>query len=468
MKNQININALFHKAGNLPVESSFGETKELFLSTVGKINVKVEKKKSQILTPKNGLVMIAIVSTLLVSILLIPSENSEKPQSQDNLIEKEESKVKEPANSSKKEEVKFSPKTHLGEMIAPVIEYVEEIDSIVKDLVFYADPRLDLMTPPDLEYELEIPSYPQPYTFPVLTDEQKSANSKRKKKMLKALVKKDKKSYAYVPSGSFTTHGKVVSVQSFHMQTAEVSNIEYKTFLFDLLIHDRKDEFLLAKPDQAMWTKTFGDSLKPMQDQYFSHEAYNDYPVVNVSRIGAEMYCIWLTVEARKFDKGKYSAYINDVRIPVRPEWELAASGSGEQMPFPWGGPLAQNMKGCFLANFDVANYKPQMDTVTCEGMDTTKVAFMDGAQFPARTKTYNPNTYGLYNMSGNVAEMVYGHVESSVGIRVNKDSGTAGGGWMSSFEEIKIDGKDGHSGLTEAHPNVGFRVVMTYLKTMK
>ena len=28
-----------------------------------------------------------------------------------------------------------------------------------------------------------------------------------------------------------------------------------------------------------------------------------------------------------------------DLSLPVRAEWELAASGSGEFLPFPWGGP---------------------------------------------------------------------------------------------------------------------------------
>ena len=74
MKEQLNINALFQKAASAPATSSFGETKELFLSTVGVTKVSFESNKTQVLTLKNGLIMLAIVSTIIASVLLIPSK----------------------------------------------------------------------------------------------------------------------------------------------------------------------------------------------------------------------------------------------------------------------------------------------------------------------------------------------------------------------------------------------------------
>jgi formylglycine-generating enzyme required for sulfatase activity len=306
--------------------------------------------------------------------------------------------------------------------------------------------------------------YEETYQFPKLTEEDIAANNKRKEKMLKNLAKLDKKEYVYIPSGTFDYHGSQTSVQSFYMQTAEVSNIEYKTFLFDLLINGRKEEFLKAKPEQDLWIKFFGDSLASMTNTYFSEEAFYDYPVVNISREGAELYCVWLTVEVRKYQGGKNTSNFNDIRIPLRSEWELAASESGKNMPFPWGGPYLRNANGCFLANFDTQ----QFNGLNAPASDTSTVACMDGALLTARTKTYNPNGYGIYNLSGNVAEMVYENYVSENGRLSKIGPGTAGGGWMSVEEELKINGTDQHEGEINAHPNIGFRVVMTYLNSGK
>ena len=123
----------------------------------------------------------------------------------------------------------------------------------------------------------------------------------------------------------------------------------------------------------------------------------------------------------------------------------MAASIEGKKDPYPWEGKFLRNSKGCYLANF-----KP-----------TDSTYFDDGAFFTAKVNSYNANDFGLFNMSGNVAEMVYDDYPS-------KNSGTAGGGWMSNAEEIKILGPDPYQGLTEAHPNVGFRVVMTAFESVK
>jgi hypothetical protein len=279
------------------------------------------------------------------------------------------------------------------------------------------------------------------YIFPKLTDEEIAANHKQKKQMLKALEKFDRKVYTFLVSGSFNFNGKMTSVQAYLIQKTEVSNLEYRTFLFDLLIQNRKDEFLKAKPDQAMWTKLLGEFNKPMEELYFSHPAYNNYPVVNVSREGAELYCKWLSKEIYKFVDDKKKDQFNDIRIPSRAEWVMAASVEGKKGPYPWDGEFVRNSEGCYLAN-----HKP-----------TDSTFFDDGGFHTVKVTSYLANDFGLYNMSGNVAEMVYDDYPL-------KNPGTAGGGWMNSAEEIKILGPDPHKGLTEAHPNVGFRVVMTYM----
>lgn len=296
----------------------------------------------------------------------------------------------------------------------------------------------------------------EPYVFPQLTEEEIKANNKQKTKMIKffsyktkktqVLYNLDNKKYAFIPMGSYIDaendgekliNEKEVSIQAFYMQKTEVSNLEYRTFLFDLLIQNRKDDFLKAKPDQQQWANPNSYS-QVMVEYYFSHPAYNDYPVNNISRKGAEMYCKWLTEEVNKLYGYKM---VNEVRLPTVYEWKFAASSGGKYFPYPWGGPYARNSNGYFMANF-----YPKKDSLG-----------IDDAEITAPVVSYNPTDFGLYCMSGNVAEMVIYPKENNL-------AGTKGGSWTSIGYDIQINSSDKFKGITTPNVNIGFRPVITYL----
>lgn len=443
MSKQLNINQLFQKAKTQPVGVSFETTKHQFLkdlSAGGK--TPPTDGKSTFFTLKNLIIMISSVCAISLAVVLFSPAN--KPKEKENKVLP--TKVEKTLTPKKVEfliEEKESPSTKSFEWPELTPKSIKTIQSfrpkeLVKSIVINDNRKTFSPTIYD-DYKY----------YPKLTPEEIQANHKQKRKMVKALAKFDKKSYAYIPSGSFDYKDKKVSVQAFYMQINEVTNLEYRTFLFDLLIQGKKAEFDIAKPAQENWTLLLNGDMKSMEEQYFSHEAFNDYPVVNVSREGAEMYCVWLTkaVNATMNENEK----INDVRIPSRLEWYKSASYEGKKLPFPWGGPNSTNETGCYLANF---NPKP-----TDNNMSKEVALAQDGAMFTAKTATYNPNNYGLYNMSGNVAEMVYNKDNSK------EEAGTAGGSWLSSEEEIKINGPDPYDGISGGHPGIGFRVVVTYLK---
>ncbi|MFT6333921.1 MAG: sulfatase modifying factor 1 [Saprospiraceae bacterium] len=142
-------------------------------------------------------------------------------------------------------------------------------------------------------------------------------------------------------------------------------------------------------PDTLVWIRDFGYSYnEPMTRNYFSHPAFDDYPVVGVDWKQAKAFCHWRTKLWNTY-KGLDEPTSEEFRLPTEIEWEHAARGGHELAPYPWGGYYVRNAKGCLLANFKPGrgNY-PE-----------------DGGQYTVKADAYFPNDYGLYCMAGNVAE---------------------------------------------------------------
>ena len=143
-------------------------------------------------------------------------------------------------------------------------------------------------------------------------------------------------------------------------------------------------------PDTLCWVRDFTYSFHdPMAENYFWHTAYDNYPVVGVTWCQAKAFSVWRTQLFHSWLLASGDLYVNDFRLPSEMEWERAARGDLELSQYPWGGPYIRNANGCFLANF-----KPMRGRY-----------FEDGGFHTVKVYSYNPNTYGLYCMAGNVAE---------------------------------------------------------------
>jgi gliding motility-associated lipoprotein GldK len=156
----------------------------------------------------------------------------------------------------------------------------------------------------------------------------------------------------------------------------------------ELISDGKKIEHIF--PDTLCWTHDYAYSFNdPFTKNYFFHPAFDDYPVVGVNWKQANAFSNWRTKMMNSFLRKIKQPTLPDFRLPTESEWEYASRGGLDASPYPWGGPYTRNIQGCFLANF-----KPLRGNYVA-----------DGGLKTIKTASYNPNGYGLYDMSGNVAE---------------------------------------------------------------
>jgi len=236
---------------------------------------------------------------------------------------------------------------------------------------------------------------------------------------------------------------------SLYVCKYEVSNLEYRNFLGSLKAIDP----VLAekyKVDSTKWQVgiRYGE---PMVNYYHLHPAYNNYPVVCISYEAALAYCDWLTglyhADAkRKFNSVKFF-------LPSDETWTTVAGGGNKNKMYPWGNYYLRNRTGQFLCNFK--RLGDQSITYNKESKQyevVVEFGAMPGGLNESGLTTAAVNSfeavapYGIYNMSGNVAEMV------------NEKGIAKGGSYNSPGYDVRIQSKMNYS---DASPEVGFRVFM-------
>lgn len=441
MEKNKTLDQLFAKARNQETQYSLNEVSERFRLALTTESGSNYANNESYFTLKFW-IMVCSAAALLTASLILFSEKNERHL---NASEKEQFTTTVVDSIARKEQIpqEADRVSSNPSFSRPKIFVNQMVDSLFKttDTSPIIEPISSLS-----EQDLRPQKQDDPYVFPKLTEKEIKETQKQKKAMLRALEKMDKKSFAFIPSGSIEYKGKTVSIQSFIIQKTEVSNLEYRTFLFDLLLQGRKEEFLRAKPDQQQWNNMPSGQNNKMVDYYFSHPAYDNYPVVNISREGAEMYCKWLTDELHKAVDEKKKSMYNPIRLPIREEWIKSTCLEPNKNIYPWHGKFMRNKDGLYEANFRLSE---------SEMNDHTNAYSACSVDITAPVNSYFPNYYGIHNLSGNVAEMVYNNLST-------KSPGTAGGGWMNSAEELKILGPDPYSGVTAPHPCIGFRMVMT------
>lgn len=257
--------------------------------------------------------------------------------------------------------------------------------------------------------------------------------------------------YTFIPSGNLEVNDSSVSVNSFVMSQGEVTNFHWQEFLSYLKRNGEEKKLEICKVDSTLWNSKLNFNNSTLKDYYHIHPAYRDYPIVNVSKEAATLYCEWLT---EAFIPNMDGASKLIFRLPTHEEWIYAAKGGLKGGEYSWGGPYLRNSEGQTLANYtrfgaehitrdslgDLAVVKLVKNMGVAAGAQS-------GEDITAPSHSYWPNGFGLYNMNGNVAEMVS-----------DKDI-VAGGSWKDPGFDVRNESFNPYNG---AASNVGFRVVAT------
>lgn len=217
--------------------------------------------------------------------------------------------------------------------------------------------------------------------------------------------KESKKDMVYIPGGHFLmgTNDKdgypadgegpihKVSVKPFYMDKYAVSNRDFQTFFketeyvteaeqygWSFVFHLFLDDEVIKKAPQKVhqiswWIMVEGANWRCPEGPGTGIDNRLDHPVIHISWNDAQAYCKW----ANK-------------RLPTEAEWEFAARGGLEQKKYVWGDDLMPDGKHC--CNIWQGEF-PEFNTAD------------DGYIGTAPIDSYQPNGYGLFNMSGNVWE---------------------------------------------------------------
>lgn len=202
------------------------------------------------------------------------------------------------------------------------------------------------------------------------------------------------------PASTQINYNKQVTISSFFMDDTEITNNEYRQFTNFYLVDNGTAEGLESidpgtfreqyYPDSTVWVRDFAHHMgDPIQDYYYWHPGYDDYPVVGVTWDAATFFCKWRTAYLNEYRRSVGDFPMPNFRLPSEAEWEYAARGGRDIAKYPWGNPYTRNGRGCLLANF-----KPGRGNY-----------FDDGYAYTSPIMAFFSNDYGLWDMAGNVSE---------------------------------------------------------------
>lgn len=213
--------------------------------------------------------------------------------------------------------------------------------------------------------------------------------------------------------------GTVKIYDNFYADETEVSNFSWKEFeLYICKKYGRNSkEHLAIIPDTTVWLKL--ENGNAYISNYYRQTIYRDYPVVGITHEQAIKFCEWRTERVKQFKALTDNKKINlTYRLPTENEWEFL---------------ITRNEK--------LIDNKNHLDT-------TKKIV-----NLPSPVYSGYPNLFKIYNLIGNVSEMI-----DIKGV-------SKGGSYINTKEECNYGKKIEY---TEPTFWLGFRCVCDYIPEKK
>jgi len=276
---------------------------------------------------------------------------------------------------------------------------------------------------------------------------------------------------------------------NLYAMSAEVTNIQYNDFLSWLEDYNKMDlkkkyDFQLDSYPKSVqefykrYHKPGDPKLDHRKNRRDSLRSFNSYPAVNITYEAAVEYCKWLTDQYNESPKKKKFKKVL-FRLPTLKEWQIAALGydkfqswdlrenivdvviakdtmemfKGEKKKmkvddtilYPWYFVYhmrnrVYNQFGCYLGNFQIREDR------NCP----SRALAYDGFTMAAFVEAYFPNNIGLYDVCGNVAEMI------------DEKGKACGGSWKEAPENGTFQSVKSYTGPDET---VGFRLFMEVIE---
>lgn len=218
------------------------------------------------------------------------------------------------------------------------------------------------------------------------------------------------------PKQKYTPPGTIWLRGNLFIDETEVSNFSYQEFLYWL---KRKNvaQYYLMLPDTNCWTHSDVGSADKLITNYLMSTPFRNYPVVGVSYQQAEEFCKWRTDRVNEFlyiqeNKLKWNPDSNyaarapkkvKYRLPFEEEWEYAAAAGLNYCNFPMGYEKLTNYNVPVNNTLEYHNYFTK--DFRAIDKDCNKLIEVNCPTMPVYSG--KANRYGLYQMMGNVSEMM-------------------------------------------------------------